>query len=266
MEKEKDEEISISKMEDILQIENGETKDLADPISLPNLAKIGFEPKTVNNEYTAIFSKGDTDMILSCKVGNLNLDNVNISNPTRDMQIGGSRKRKALADFSDDDIFSANKRREVLDAVNEGIVQISPGNWGDVEYGAVTNESWLQFAFFPKSFTESSPFINSIEFKKRGTRFGSRRLTLFKNAARRKHCLEITRQAFENVAVIEMGIDPYGNNIEAIPIFEEINEFPMINLEMLEHVNQSYVKEGNSMNDQMTWVADDPSMDHPRKT
>ncbi|KAL4282118.1 hypothetical protein GQ457_03G043120 [Hibiscus cannabinus] len=201
-------------------------------LSTPDEVKAApfMEREDVEEIYTTIFSKGDTDMILSCNVENLNLENFNISDPSPKVQGSGSRKRKALADISDEDLFSANKRREVLDAVNEGIVQISPGNWGDVGYGVVTNESWLQFAFFPKSFTESSYFINSIEFKKRGTRFGSRRLTLIKNAARRKHCLEITRQAFENVVVIEMGIDPYGNNIEAIPILEEINEVPVVNM------------------------------------
>ncbi|KAL4281198.1 hypothetical protein GQ457_03G030950 [Hibiscus cannabinus] len=265
MERDEVEEISKSKMDEIIQIENGEIKDLVDPFSLPNLSKIGYEPKSVNSEYTAIFSKGDTNMILSCNVENLNLENINISNPTQEVQVIGSRKRKALADISDEDLFSANKRREVLEAVNEGIVQISPGNWGDMGYGVVTNESWLQFAFFPKSFTESSPFINSIEFKKRGTRFGSRRLTLIKNAARRKHCLEITRQAFENVVVIKMGIDPYGNNIDAIPILEEINEALMVSSVSPEHTNQANAMEENIIDEKLTWDADDLSMDHPQK-
>ncbi|KAK9040639.1 hypothetical protein V6N11_015782 [Hibiscus sabdariffa] len=116
MEREEVEEISKSKMDEIIQIENGEIKDLVDPLSLPNLSKIGYEPKPVNSEYTAIFSKGDTNMILSCNVENLNLENINISDSTQEVQVIGSRKRKALADISDEDLFSANKRREVLEA------------------------------------------------------------------------------------------------------------------------------------------------------
>ncbi|KAL4283787.1 hypothetical protein GQ457_16G025810 [Hibiscus cannabinus] len=228
MEREDIEDILVSKTADICLIAIDDSKDLADTFSLPNLAKPSYNPKEGNNEYSAIFSKGETDI---CSVANLDLDNFKISDHQQDLIVTGSRKRKALADISDEDCFSVNKRREILEAVNEGIFQISPGNWGDVGYGVITNESWLQFAFFPKSFTESSPFINSIKFKKRGTRFGSRRLTLIKNAACRKHCLEITRQAFENVAVIEMGIDPFGNKIDAIPIFEEFSDIPRVNSE-----------------------------------
>ncbi|KAK8711320.1 hypothetical protein V6N13_146604 [Hibiscus sabdariffa] len=84
MEREEVEEISKSKMDEIIQIENGEIKDLVDPLSLPNLSKIGYEPKPVNSEYTAIFSKGDTNMILSCNVENLNLENINISDSTQE--------------------------------------------------------------------------------------------------------------------------------------------------------------------------------------
>ncbi|KAL4361864.1 hypothetical protein GQ457_04G003970 [Hibiscus cannabinus] len=87
-----------------------------------------------------------------------------------------------------------------------------------------------------------NPLYSSIasSSRKRGTRFESRRLTLIKNAARRKHCLEITRQAFENVAVIEMGIDPFGNKIDAIPILEEFTDTPMVSSDFPEFVNQTF--------------------------
>ncbi|KAL4296914.1 hypothetical protein GQ457_12G019730 [Hibiscus cannabinus] len=76
-----------------------------------------------------------------------------------------SRKRKALTSHNEVETSSLAKRREILEAVNKGIIQISPGNWVDVGFGAMMSG---QVAFFPKAFTESSPFINSVEFKKRG--------------------------------------------------------------------------------------------------
>ncbi|KAL4363500.1 hypothetical protein GQ457_04G003990 [Hibiscus cannabinus] len=81
MESEEIEDISISKMAEKGPIEIDDSKDLVDPFSLPNLSKFSFDPKSVKNEYSAIFSKGDTDMILKCSVANLNLENFKISDP-----------------------------------------------------------------------------------------------------------------------------------------------------------------------------------------
>ncbi|KAK8532111.1 hypothetical protein V6N12_053560 [Hibiscus sabdariffa] len=48
------------------------------------------------------------------------------------MHVSTSRKRKALAIQNVDEACFLPKRREVLDAVNEDIIQIGPGNWGDI--------------------------------------------------------------------------------------------------------------------------------------
>ncbi|KAK9038585.1 hypothetical protein V6N11_023444 [Hibiscus sabdariffa] len=138
------EEITITKTSDKEIIKNEEIKDNADPISPPNLSNFGFEPNLINEKYTAMFSRGDTDMFLSCNVDNLNLESIKIPDTSQDLQVISSRKRKALADISDEDMFSANKRREVLEAVNEGIVQISPGNWGDV---GISNDQFVRRLF-----------------------------------------------------------------------------------------------------------------------
>ncbi|KAL4378516.1 hypothetical protein GQ457_02G038060 [Hibiscus cannabinus] len=135
---------------------------------------------------------------------------------TQIMEVSRKQKRLDSTDHEDVDLFSYAKRRKIIEAINEGIVQIGPDNWGDVGFGAMANDDWLQLAFFPKVFTTSEPFINIIEFKKWGMRFGTRRLSLIKNVVKRKHCLEVTRNAFENVEVIEQDTDPYGMRIDTI--------------------------------------------------
>ncbi|KAL4271802.1 hypothetical protein GQ457_13G004050 [Hibiscus cannabinus] len=79
MEREDIEDILVSKTTDIGLIAIDDSKDLADTFSLPNLAKPSYNPKEGNNEYSAIFSKGETDMNLKCSVANLDLDNFKIS-------------------------------------------------------------------------------------------------------------------------------------------------------------------------------------------
>ncbi|KAL4376048.1 hypothetical protein GQ457_02G037460 [Hibiscus cannabinus] len=63
--------------------------------------------------------------------------------------IGVFGKRKRMASTYQDDVqaFSVPKRREIVEAINEGIIQIGPGNWDDVGFSAVTNDEWLQLVF-----------------------------------------------------------------------------------------------------------------------
>ncbi|KAL4353640.1 hypothetical protein GQ457_06G004930 [Hibiscus cannabinus] len=132
----------------------------------------------------------------------------------KDMDLSVSRKRK-----SETSSFSARKKQSLLKEINDGIFEISPGNWGDDGFGPVACESFLKLAFFPESVSGSSLIINKIENSKRGLSFGMRRLSLIKKAARRKHVYEIARMTVENNLVIEKGIDPYGYNLNCIPSF-----------------------------------------------
>ncbi|KAL4333317.1 hypothetical protein GQ457_07G005240 [Hibiscus cannabinus] len=99
---------------------------------------------------------------------------------------------------------------ELINKINEGIYEIGPGNCGDEGFEPVASESCLKLAFFPESVANVFIIINKIERKKRGYYFGSRRLTLIKRAARRKHVIEISRMDFEDNMVVERAIDPYG--------------------------------------------------------
>ncbi|KAL4335703.1 hypothetical protein GQ457_07G042210 [Hibiscus cannabinus] len=95
----------------------------------------------------------------------------------KSINVSGKRKRDAIEDEME--AFSYAKRKEIIEAINDGIIQLNPGNWG-------------------------------VEFEKKGMRYGARRLSLIKSAARKKHCLEVTRNAFDNVGIMEFGIDPLG--------------------------------------------------------
>ncbi|KAL4284997.1 hypothetical protein GQ457_16G017350 [Hibiscus cannabinus] len=132
----------------------------------------------------------------------------------KDMDLSVSRKRKCETSS-----FSARKKQSLLKEINDGIFEISPGNWGDDGFGPVACESFLKLAFFPESVSGSSLIINKIENRKRGLSFGMRRLSLIKKDARRKHVYEIARMTVENNLVIEKGIDPYGYNVNCIPSF-----------------------------------------------
>ncbi|KAL4303243.1 hypothetical protein GQ457_10G007680 [Hibiscus cannabinus] len=141
------------------------------------------------------------------------------------MYISSSRKRKM--DEADGFIFSAAKKQELINQINEGFYEIEPGNWGDEGFGPVASESCLKLAFFPESVANVSTIINKIERKKRGYSFGSRRLSLIKRAARRKHVIEISRMTFEDNLVVERGIDPYGLNLNCTPALVVAND-PML--------------------------------------
>ncbi|KAL4384832.1 hypothetical protein GQ457_15G021980 [Hibiscus cannabinus] len=132
----------------------------------------------------------------------------------KDMDLSVSRKRKCESSS-----FSARKKQSLLKEINDGIFEISPGNWGDDGFGPIACESYLKLAFFSESVSGSSLIINKIENSKRGLSFGMRRLSLIKKDARRKHVYEIARMTVENNLVIEKGIDPYDYNVNCIPSF-----------------------------------------------
>ncbi|KAL4296961.1 hypothetical protein GQ457_12G018640 [Hibiscus cannabinus] len=108
------------------------------------------------------------------------------------------------------------KSRNLLSKSIRAFYEIDQGNWGDEGFGPVASESCLKLAFFPESVANVSTIINKIERKKRGHSYGSRRLSLIKKAARRKHVFEVTRMAFEDNLVVERGIDPFGLNLNCI--------------------------------------------------
>ncbi|KAK8998082.1 hypothetical protein V6N11_012614 [Hibiscus sabdariffa] len=70
-------------------------------------------------------------------VGNSLCDSLQI------LKVSGKRKRLGSVGIEDEDMSSHAKRREIAEAINEGIIQIGPGNWGDVGFGVVANDEWL---------------------------------------------------------------------------------------------------------------------------
>ncbi|KAK8558229.1 hypothetical protein V6N13_038702 [Hibiscus sabdariffa] len=112
-------DITLAKISDREITGNVEIKEKTDFISLSNLSPFGYEPNFTNGKYTDAFSRREKDVTLNCNVKNLNLESIQISDTSQDLPVLGSKKRKVLADISDEDLFSANKRRRVQEKGNK---------------------------------------------------------------------------------------------------------------------------------------------------
>ncbi|KAL4351153.1 hypothetical protein GQ457_06G036990 [Hibiscus cannabinus] len=187
------------------------------PLALPN--QFAFDPAV---------NKGKSILEYREEKVNDKMEDL-VSDFLQDMDISSCMKRK-MDNSEGWDFSAAKKKQELMKQIFEGIHEISPGNWGDDGFGPVANENYLKLALFPESVANVSSIINKFEKKKKGFSFGSRRLTLIKRAARRKHVLEITRMTLENHLIVERGIDPYGLNLNCNPTLVVAND-PMMSEE-----------------------------------
>ncbi|KAK9044096.1 hypothetical protein V6N11_072416 [Hibiscus sabdariffa] len=103
-----------------------------DPLIEPYLSSFNPTPTDASNSqmmapnYGKEWNYGKAKAIMSDDMGD------QISDSFQKISVSIGKKRKGLTEFNDEEMFSAAKRKELLDAVNEGIVQQGPGNWGDV--------------------------------------------------------------------------------------------------------------------------------------